>query len=247
MQITKPAWFLLSHLYLVPRSEETRSVGISWHILQPTKDHALSVFNMLGFDRDPKQVVFFIYGHIQRLQDFWILWLWAFSGFFPEEVQYKGLDDPHLRTSDANVLVGTSLICIISWVWSSYSMSTTCVLYYVSYECDLRDAKCGFWRSLHNDFEFAGGSFDWVGGQGLGRWSSRQVGEKLRSRRCAMRMRSTLKIHIAGDNTKGNWVKRLFPICPLSFLKESQRGAKGAFMANRAGYMSEGKLLSAGD
>ena len=69
MQITKPAWFLLSHLYLVPRSEETRSVGISWHILQPTKDHALSVFNMLGFDRDPKQVVFWIYGHIQRLQD----------------------------------------------------------------------------------------------------------------------------------------------------------------------------------
>ena len=50
-------------------------------------------------------------------------------------------------------------------------------LYYVLYECDLRDAKCGFWRSLHNDFEFAGGSFDWVGGQGLGRWSSRQVGE----------------------------------------------------------------------
>ena len=49
MQITKQAWFLLSHLYLVPRSEETRSVGISWHILQPTKDHALSVFNMLGF------------------------------------------------------------------------------------------------------------------------------------------------------------------------------------------------------
>ena len=69
MQITKQAWFLLSHLYLVPRSEETRSVGISWHILQPTKDHALSVFNMLGFDRDPKQVFFWTYGHIQRLQD----------------------------------------------------------------------------------------------------------------------------------------------------------------------------------
>ena len=119
-------------------------------------------------------------------------------------------------------------------------MNTICVLYYVLYECDLRDAKCGFWRSLHNDFEFAGGSFDWVGGQGLGRWSSRQVGEKLRSRRCAMRMRSTLKIHIAGDNTKGHWVKRLFPICPLSFLKESQRGAKGAFMANRARYMMKG-------
>ena len=69
MQITKQAWFLLSHLYLVPRSEETRSVGISWHILQPTKDHALSVFNMLGFDRDPKQVFFWTYDHIERLQD----------------------------------------------------------------------------------------------------------------------------------------------------------------------------------
>ena len=69
MQITKQAWFLLSHLYLVPRSEETRSVGISWHILQPTKDHALSVFNMLGFYRDPKQVFFWTYGHIERLQD----------------------------------------------------------------------------------------------------------------------------------------------------------------------------------
>ena len=69
MQITKQAWFLLSHLYLVPRSEETRSVGISWHILQPTKDHALFVFNMLGFDRNPKQVFSWTYGHIQRLQD----------------------------------------------------------------------------------------------------------------------------------------------------------------------------------
>ena len=141
MQITKQAWFLLSHLYLVPRSEETRSVGISWHILQPTKDHALSVFNMLGFAEIKNKYFSGLMATYRGYKiKFWrhlITVALSLSRISPCRSVIQGFG----WSSSSNIwckCVSLHKFCIITWVCSAYYKSTICVLYYVLYECDLR-------------------------------------------------------------------------------------------------------------